>query len=217
MADMRDPSREHLRFSLALHRVSAVPGQNTCLSPYSIASALGLVSRAARGETAEELTTVLGGDEPNHVKQAELLQSAAELSADGAAEDPVLRVSNTLWIWDQLPVRDGFRRDLAGWPGAGVATAPFVADPDGARQQINRDVAEATQGLIPELLQPAAVDSDTVASIVNALYLRTPWSLPFSEANTVEADFHTPSGPRTIPMMNQTERLGYTADRKSVV
>ncbi|MFD4191041.1 serpin family protein [Amycolatopsis thermoflava] len=206
---MTTPESDHLRFSLAVHRVVAGASGDSVVSPYSIASALGLASQAADGPAAEELLHLLTGGDPDIAKQADLLRAAATLDNTTRQEDPVLAVANTLWAWDELPVRDTFLADLAGWPGASAKTAPFVTDPDGARRAINADVAETTRDLIPELLPPDSVGADTVASLVNALYLKAAWQHPFREATTRDEQFHSPGGPRRVRMMRQTERLGY--------
>ncbi|RZQ60337.1 serpin family protein [Amycolatopsis suaedae] len=190
----------HLRFALDLHHKLAGKG-NFCFSPYSVASALTLVARAARGGTAAELETLLG-DLDGH---QELLHAAAKLPS----EDAVLTVANTLWAWDELPLAEPFLRELESWPAGAVRSAPFVTDPERARQVINADVAETTRDLIPELLDSGAVDADTVASVVNALYLRTSWATPFPDGDTAPGEFTTPSGVRSVPMMRISERLGY--------
>ncbi|WP_034270536.1 serpin family protein [Haloechinothrix halophila] len=201
--------REHLRLCLALHRVLAAEGGTTCFSPYSVASALGLVYQAARGSTADELRALLSEDEPDIAKQLELLADAAVLDTGRDGEEPVIAVSNTLWAWDQLRLNDDFGADLAAWPGAKLAHAPFVTDPEGAREAINADVARTTRDLITELVPSGAVTVDTVASLVNALYLKAAWRNPFAVAQTTDGVFHTPGGDRTVPMMRQVEQLGY--------
>ncbi|WP_216216246.1 serpin family protein [Amycolatopsis aidingensis] len=212
---MADSASElaHLSFTLALHEVLATRGGDTCYSPYSMASALGLAGQAARGETAAELAGLLTGHGADLAAHAGLLRRAAVLAAAGEDEEdtPVLAVSNTLWAWEQLPLKPEFLDELAAWPSGAVRTAPFVADPDAARRLINTEVAEATHQLIPQLLEPGSVDEDTVASIVNALYLRAAWTLPFPESETRDADFHAPDGTRRVPTMHHAEWLGYTA------
>ncbi|WP_158892751.1 serpin family protein [Amycolatopsis anabasis] len=211
MSQLAGTERAHLNFCFTLHRVLAAHGGDSCFSPYSIASALGLVSRAARGPAADEVVALLTGGDPDIAKHAELLRDAAALGEPTGGEAPVLGVSNTLWVWADLPLNEAFPDELATWPGGTVATAPFVADPEGARRVINTDVERATRGLIPELLPPGTVDPDTVASIVNALYLKVAWAFPFPEAETELADFHAPGGTRQVPTMRQAERLGYAA------
>lgn len=191
----------HLRFALALHQGVGAGGGDSCFSPYSVASALTLGLRAARGETADELRNLLGED------QAELLKAATELPAATGAEPPEIGVSNTLWAWDELPLEDSFKTELAGWPGASIESAPFHTDPEVARALINEDVREATHDLIPELLPPGSVDAETVAVLVNALYLKASWNHPFPEQDDLR--FKAPSGERQVPAMRQQERMGY--------
>ncbi|WP_020660890.1 serpin family protein [Amycolatopsis benzoatilytica] len=188
----------HLDFALALHGATASPGADACLSPYSAASALSLAQRAARGRTADELAAVLGAD------QGELLHAAAEVG-----EEAQLAIANTLWASDRITVSESFRAELAGWPGSKVETAPFATDPEGARQRINADVEQTTQGLIPELLPEGAIHPLTRASLVNALYLKTAWRHPFAKHATKDADFHMPDGVRRVPTMHLDESVGY--------
>lgn len=210
MVDRATPQWQHLRFSLDLHREIA-PSGDACWSPYSVASALGLVLQAANGRTAEELSALFGTGDPDIAKQLELLRDAATLDAGSGDDEPVIAVSNTLWAWDGLPVKDAFRTDLAGWPGAKVELAPFVTDPEKARQAINADVAETTRDLIEELVPEGAVTSDTVASLVNALYLKVGWRNRFADHRTSDEEFHAPSGSYPVPTMRQVERLPYAS------
>jgi serine protease inhibitor len=211
VAALDESKRQHLRFCLTLHRAVASGSGDSCFSPYSVASALGLTSRAARGKAAEELISLLAGSDADIAKQAELLHGASALKAQPGREAPVLAVSNTLWAWDELPLNEGFLDELASWPGGRVATAPFISDPEQARRVINADVAKTTRGLIPELLPPGAIRSDVVAALVNALYLRVAWIHPFGTGATEPADFHAPGGTRRVPMMRQSESFGYAA------
>lgn len=209
MAATDSAHRHHLRFCLELQRVAASSGADSCFSPYSVASALGLIGRAARGPAAEEIVHLLAGTDPSLENQAELLRRASTPVGQPGSDAPVLAVANTLWAWEGLPLNEVFLDELAGWPGGRIASAPFVSDPEAARLVINAHVAETTHGLISELLPAGTVGPDTVAALVNALYLRVAWTHPFREANTEPADFHAPGGTRSVPTMRQSEWLGY--------
>lgn len=204
---LRGPQYDHLRFSFALHRIVAGRGADSCFSPYSVACALGLTAQAASGRTADELVHLLTGGDPDIAKQAELLRAAANLPEQPGRQAPALEVANTLWAADELRLKWDFVGELAAWPRGEVKPAPFAADPERARRMINSDIARTTHDLIPELLAPGAVHGATVASLVNALYLKTAWLHRFP--STEEADFHSLSGIRRVPMMSQSERLGY--------
>ncbi|QUH01090.1 serpin family protein [Saccharopolyspora erythraea] len=204
---------EHLDFSLSLHKhLAPPPEQPFCWSPYSVASALGLVTAAVGGSTRDELAAALriGPDDLGGL--LDLLAGSAELGGTGrSGEEPVLAVANTLWAYDDLLVHESFLRELKGWPGSDVRTAPFRERPEAARQLINSDVEETTRGLIPELLPEGSVDPETVAALVNALYLRTSWQEAFDDKATAPRVFHAPQGDRDVPTMHVTRRFGYAA------
>lgn len=208
-AKLRGPERDHLRFGFRLHQAIAGEGGNSCFSPYSVASALGLTAQAASGRTARELVELLAGGDPDLAKQADLLRTAATLAEQTGREAPVLEVANTLWADQGVPIVEDFAAELAAWPRGAVKPAPFAADPEAARGMINSDVARTTHDLIPHLLDQGSVSTDTVASLVNALYLKTSWSHPFKQ--TDDADFHSPSGTRRVPTMRQSRQLGYAS------
>ena len=207
---MGNPERDHLRFCVALHRAVAGAG-DSCFSPYSVASALGMTSQATRGDASAELVRLLAGDDADVAKQADLLRAAATLTEHGRHEQPVLEVANTLWAWQGLPLNEDFLGNLAAWPNGGVRTAPFAEDPGEACRMINAEVAETTHDLIPQLLPPGSVQPDTVASLVNALYLKVAWVHPFDEHRTKPEEFHAPGGTRRVPTMHVSEQFGYAA------
>jgi serpin B len=139
------------------------------------------------------------------------LSRAAEVGAEDAPDGPVLAVANTLWAHEELPLERSYVQGLADWPGSAVRNAPFRSAPEDARRLINADIAETTRDLIPELLPPDSVDSDTVAALVNALYLKTSWTQAFAESSTVPKPFHAPTVTHDVATMHVTRSLGYAA------
>jgi serine protease inhibitor len=205
--------RAHLAFALAVHKAIAPdPAAAACWSPYSVASALGLAATGARGQTRDELTHLLLGDAHGALPDlAELLSSAAELDEPGHAEPPRLGVSNTLWTRPGLAVADTFTRELSSWPNGSVREAPFADDPEAARELINTDVRETTRGLIRELVRRGDLPSSTIATLVNALYLKTSWRQPFPERATEPRPFHAPGTTVELPTMRLSKQLGYAS------
>ncbi|HEX3781406.1 MAG TPA: serpin family protein [Pseudonocardiaceae bacterium] len=201
--------QQHLAFTLALHRAVATdPTTTACWSPFSVASALGLTATGARGATREELAAVLAGTD-TLADQAALLAQAAQLTGAG---DAVLGVSNTLWAREDIPVHPEFAEELLGgsaWPGGAIRDAPFRTDSEGARRLINADVADTTRGLIPALVPAGTFGPDTVATLVNALYLKVGWLNRFPDGGTEPRPFHAADGEREVPTMRLRKRLGY--------
>ena len=202
-----------LAFTLALHRaVDPDPDNDLCWSPFSVLSALGLTAAGAEGASRDELVGALLGDPAAGRElpaQAALLASASELADTGHGEPPVLAVSNTLWALEDLPIRREFADELARWPSGAIKGAPFADAPEDARKLINADVAETTRGLIPELIPPGSIRPNTVAALVNALYLKVAWRHRFTAGATEPRPFHAPTGTYQPSTMRQTERLGY--------
>jgi serine protease inhibitor len=194
-----------LSFALALHRLIA-GDRGFAWSPYSVASALGIVAAGARGETRDELSAALG----------DLDALAAALAAGaglGASPDSTVTmgVANTLWADLTLPVAADYLTAVKAWPGGSARGADFAGDAEGARQEINADVSGRTRGLIEDLIQPGLVDAGTRAVVVNALYLRASWTTPFAASDTRAQVFHAPGGPVELPTMRTTRQLRYAA------
>jgi serpin B len=204
----------HLAFTLNLHRVTAPDvNANACWSPFSVASALGLVAQGARGLTRDELAVLLVGEKSGDLTElGALLTRAGVLEPHGDNEDePVIAVANTLWTDASVEILASFVDELGRWSSGKVREAPFRLNPAQAREMINVDVAKTTRDLIPELLPPDAIREDTVSSVVNALYLKCAWRNRFSEGATTPRPFHTPGGTKDVPTMELSERIGYAA------
>ncbi|RSM65320.1 serpin family protein [Kibdelosporangium aridum] len=203
----------HLDFTVELQDVLAQgdPAANTVWSPFSVASALALVARGAAGTTKDELVSMLLGDKSAEVEDLIRLLDKAEQLAEphGDQEPPVLEVANTLWADKRIRIRQAFASALENMPSGSVRSAPFRDDPEGARNQINTDVAKTTRNLIPELLPEGVIKNDTIAALVNALYLKVAWRNKFEEAATESRPFHAPSGVVRVPTMWLSENLGY--------
>jgi serine protease inhibitor len=204
----------HLDFTVALQDVLAEagdPADNIVWSPFSVASALALVTRGAAGTTRDELVSMLLGDKSAEVEDViRLLDEAERLDEPhGDQQPPVLQVANTLWADQRITIRQAFAAALEKMPSGSVRAAPFQEDPEGARGLINADVAKTTRNLIPELLPAGVIKYDTVAALVNALYLKVAWRHKFDEAATESRPFHAPGGVVSVPTMWLSENLGY--------
>ncbi|WP_031465226.1 serpin family protein [Sciscionella sediminilitoris] len=194
---MTTTEHAQLELALALHRAIAPdPARPACCSPLSIASALGMTAEATAGETRAQLLALLG--------DLDVLRERLHVAA--RAESAELALANTVWTEDRVELSATFVSRLAGWPDSAACHAPFRTAPGRARELINADVAETTRGLIPELIPDGAVDADTIAAIVNALYLKASWDNPFTESATRDRPF---SGAGKVPTMALTHRMRY--------
>jgi hypothetical protein len=76
--------------------------------------------------------------------------------------------------------------------------------------EINQWVAQKTQGLIVNLLGPGMVTKLTRLVLVNAIYFKGAWASQFSTNDTTVQPFYVaPNQTVNVPLMNQTESVGY--------
>jgi len=191
-----------------LYRALGAAGTNSVFSPASIAIALQMALRGARGETASELARFLhltpevaGGDA--------LRLLSADL-AGAAREHLTFRMPNTMWVQSGLSLLPEFTAWINQVAAADVADADFIHEAEKARQEINRIIAEQTENKIEDLIAPGVVHEDTRLVLANAVYLKAPWAHTFAEQATDDAPFHLDGGGTArVPMMRQTAQFGY--------
>jgi serpin B len=206
-------------FGLDLYRSLADPSANAIVSPSSIALALAMARLGAAGDTAAEMDAVLHGlaaggvlDPINALDAALAARNGSFRDAGGVDHEIVLRIANAPFGQRGLAIRDGYLEALASGFGAGLRVVDFIAEPELARGLINAWVADATEDRIEELLTGGTITSDTRLVLVNAIYLKAAWQVPFPEAATRPAAFTLPDGSRVdVPMMNATTHLSYAA------
>lgn len=203
-----------LAFALNVHRVVAPDTTaNACWSPFSVASALGLLAQGARGLTRDELAFLLVGEKSGDIGElgARLKRAGVLAPHRDNDDEPVIAVANTLWTDEAVEILTSFVEELGRWSSGSVREAPFRRDPEQAREMINVAVAKTTRDLIPELLSDGTIAEDTVSALVNALYLKCAWRYRFTEGATTPRPFHTPRGTVDVPTMVLAERIGYAA------
>ncbi|XP_054089075.1 serine protease inhibitor 42Dd isoform X1 [Zeugodacus cucurbitae] len=189
--------------------------ENVVFSPASIQSCLALAFLGAEAETAQQLRSGLrlpaaldkGSIAADY---AGFLQKNFHKDASAAAEDaPKLRMANRVYVNESLALSPKFN-ELAKTSFESEAVPTKFADSSNAVQTINTWVENETEGKITNLLQPDAVNDETSAILVNAIYFKAKWLKPFSDFSTSNAEFHMSDGQTSsVPMMYGDERVKY--------
>jgi serpin B len=134
----------------------------------------------------------------------------ARLNGDGGERPYRLASANSLWGQKGDHFLPDFVRTLADVYGAEFHPVDFRHAAEAARRAINAWVDGKTNHLIPELLAPHDVRSDTSLVLVNTVYFKGSWLYPFAKTATAPADFHRGDGSVvSVPMMRQTHRLSH--------
>jgi serpin B len=190
----------------------ADPQANLVLSPSSLASGLGMAYLGARGATARAMDGVL------HLPAASGQALEAGLQARSAAlrglDSPGVTVdaSDQVWTDPSLTTLRSYLNAVATGYDAGVAQVPLLHSPDQAAQQIDRAIATATRGLIPQLLAPGSLQ-DIGWVLTDALYLKAAWATPFQASKTEPGPFTTAAGRQvSAQFMNGGPYVAASAD-----
>ena len=180
------------QFAVELLRRSRTEGENTLLSPLSVALALGMTSAGASGDTAREFADLFGMD------LGRLLTYCLALTEDysdlgGSTESTLV---NSLWCDPDLTLENEFIITCREYFDAQLYHLD-LQDP-GAAKAVNDWVKEATQGLIPSVVDK--FDDDAVLALVNAVYLKNKFERPFETPHSEwTMDFTAQDGTVTQP------------------
>ncbi len=194
-------------FALKLYQAWSALHGNLIFSPYSILQALAMTYAGARGNTEQQVASVLHFTLP----QARLhsafnaldlaLQRAPDMQ-DEAGTAFQLNIANSIWGQKGYAFLPDFLDVLAENYGAGLRITDFVAAPESARVAINRWVEEQTQDKIKDLIPLGAISSDTRLVLANAIYFKAGWQYPFEPSLTKDAGFKLLTGDQvTAPLM----------------
>ncbi|XP_049309159.1 serine protease inhibitor 42Dd isoform X1 [Bactrocera dorsalis] len=188
--------------------------QNVVFSPASVQSCLALAFLGAEGETAQQLRIGLrlpaALDKPSIAADyAAFLQKNFHKDANATEDAPKLRMANRVYVNESLELSAKFN-ELAKTSFESEAVPTKFADAANAVQTINTWVEHETEGKIKNLLQPDAVNAETSAILVNAIYFKAKWLHPFSAFSTSDHEFRMSDGQTSsVPMMYGDERVKY--------
>jgi serpin B len=204
---------------------SAKPGANALLSPYSIQSALVMTYAGAEGDTRNEMAKVLhyptnnaevnGSFAALRKALGEVAQnsarSAEQIRKRGGRVDPItLTTANRLFGQTGYAFREPFLVLLRDIYAAPLEALNFARNPSGATKQINTWVEEQTRQRIRDLIPDGALKELTRLVLVNAIYLKAPWSNEFYGGATKSQTFHLGANNLiTVPTMTITRSFGY--------
>ncbi len=223
-ADLSELVEGNTAFAFDLYRFFAgqQEGDNLFYSPYSISLALAMTYAGAESETEEQMADALRFILPqdrlhpafNGLDQ-ELAQRGEGAEGENQGDEEKskgfrLNIANAIWGQKDYAFLDTFLDVLAENYGAGLRVLDFVDAPEESRMTINGWISEETEGKIENLIPQGAIDRMTRLVLTNAIYFNAAWAHPFREEATKDGPFTLLDGGEVmVPMMRQTESLGY--------
>jgi serpin B len=203
------------RFAAKLYAQLRAREGNLCFSPYSLSSALAMVSAGARGDTLNQLQSAL--DFP---PQEQLHPGMRALRLDLASRQRKgleLSVANAYWAQEGFAISPVLNATLRAYYAAKMENVDFAGEPQVSRLMINRWVSLQTRRKVDGLFPEGSITPLTRLVLANGTYFKGDWARKFQAKNTQPAAFRTPVGKVTVHMMNEHEWFPYATTAASRV
>ena len=180
---------------------------NKNLSPVSVYIALSMAAEGARGETQGELLALLGAQDATDMRRtAQELLSSLEVRG----ETGEIAMADSLWLGEQdstVSFREAYLELLRTSYDAEARSVPF-GDP-AAGEEIAAWIREKTREKVKVSEDAMRFDADTLAVLINTVFLKDGWREPFHEERTEQGTFHRSNGkPKKVDYMRRTDRNG---------
>jgi serpin B len=197
--------------TFAIHLYESLHSQNGNLvfSPYSISLALAMTYAGARNQTESQMAQTMQFNLPQTQLHPAFNSLDLELASEGKAQpggngQPMqLNIANAVWAEQTYAFQQAYLDLIAQDYGAGIQLADFIKNYEPARKTINDWVSQQTKNKINDLLAPGSVDAMTRMVLVNAIYFKADWEVPFDKNHTVDSDFTLLDGSQSkVNMMN---------------
>ncbi len=134
-----------------------------------------------------------------------------ELIKDFDSQSTALRMANGIFGQTGYEYREPFLNFVRDRYGSPLQQFNFAADANAARLGINAWVASQTENQIRDALPAGSVNANTRLVLLNALYFKAYWNIPFVKEYTYDLPFQVRGTQMAdVPIMRQTAIMGYT-------
>lgn len=174
-----------------------------CFSPYSISSCLSMVYLGANDTTENEMKKVLSFNF-EQMKLPLIYKSLTKKISDNTC----FTIANSLWIDYSTHIMTHYNNSLKNYFDSEMKKISF-SSPAIAANEINGWVEENTNHKIKDIISPSALDPYTRMILVNAIYFKNDWQMPFFSENTAKENFYSKNSSSKVDMMNQIDRFSY--------
>jgi serpin peptidase inhibitor clade A protein 3 len=190
-----------------LKEFSESPG-NVFISPASIKTTLALILEGAKGISAEEIENALRVDDINDKEIREILARLL-FDLNDSTSNTVLEAANSIFVSDKFSVLREYEKKVVRYYKGAIKSLDF-SNVNPAVKTINAWVANATHGLIQQVVGNQNIFADTTLVLANALYFKGKWKTEFDPAKTKEKCFHSLTrGCINTPMMQISDMFNY--------
>lgn len=201
-------------FSFNLFRaISQMPAgkKSSIISPISVTYVLGMLNDGAAGNTAKEISSVVGFGEG---KTQAVNDFCKKLIDEAPKTDPsvTLEIANIVIGNDYRHV--GFEppyvRDMQDYYRAEITNLDFSQKTE-TLAEVNGWCNDKTHGMIPEILNESELKANALLLLMNAIYFKATWAEKFDPVDTRDKTFTTVDGKtQSLPMMHRKALAQYS-------
>ena len=168
-------------FAWEIFKQLADPAKPVFFSPYSISSAMAMLTLGAIGETEKQLKETLAFPDKGTLLGKEFQKLRGDLVSGN--EKFTMTDANSLWLNAGFDVLASYSQALKELFEGEARTLDFSKSKEAA-STINKWVSSHTRDLIKDLISPDALGGDTRLVLVNAVSFLAKWELQFDENAT---------------------------------
>jgi serpin B len=187
-----DPSliNNNNSFAFDLHKNISQKPENMFYSPFSISAAMGMTYAGSKGNTEKQISEVMHFAANNADFPANYQAYLAVINGLNKDEVNIYSV-NSFWAQIAFDFKKEFVEIIRNHFSGDVKNVNFVMEAEKCRVEINKWVEAKTNNKIENLIPPGLIDDLTRLVLVNSIYFKAPWEMPFDEKATKKMDFKT--------------------------
>merc|ERR1711953_605769 len=200
-------SGQHQFTNRLLQQIESNTSTNFVLSPHSIHSVFSQLLQGSGGRTKAELENLLG------VTASDSLMEQFRILGQGLSGED-FKQANLLAVANNFKPKREYRLSLNNGFQSEIREFNFGSKSRESVQEINRFVEDATSQKIKDLLGKYYVDVDTRMVLVNAVYFKANWQIPFNVRDTFSGNFNSPNGSKNVQYMNTMAKVRVLDDKE---
>lgn len=189
---------------LKTHNAAEKTDKNYFVSPLSLHIALGMLANGADGKTKEEL--IKGLRASSDLATTNGIYKDLIEGLPNADPKVTNTIANSVWYRNTFSVEKSFLDILKASFNAQTYAEDFNSTATVGK--INTWASDNTNGKINKVIEQ--IEPAHVMFLMNALYFKGDWKIPFKTENTYDADFAGTNGTKSVKMMNMQEKVKYT-------
>lgn len=187
--------------------------ESTCVSPYSLISALLLLMVGANGKTKSQISTAIFNDSnlPDNNK-FEKYRELNDQILSNRGDKLEFKVANKMFVNKQFTLRKNVQRQAKEFFRSDIGYKDFTKSKQAATF-MNSYIAKHTNNKIQDLISWKWINSMTAMVLVNAVYFKGEWKTKFDQSNTKKDDFFV-SKQKTVKvnMMNVKQSVLFVSE-----